>query len=234
MLHLVLHLALLRFAISTLKLHNPEPPNLVFVHIPKNAGSSVATACVKIGVPTCGHQARHHCVGRYRPLIVLRNPFERFASAVYHAINSYGHEPQIAAIINAGMTQPADWANALSRPESDPKRKLIEAEVINRDQVHHHINGVHLKWKLTYSAQHHWMDHAVRDPYILRYEFLSSDWHKMLLVYDLPRIKLSHQTHRTHFVNTSACTYGKTGCAFLKLAYAQDLDHPSMDQYECV
>jgi len=168
---------------------NNDRRPLCFVHIPKNAGTSITRIIKNNNLPIriCEHPGGAKCVDKDRAVVVVRDPFEHFASAVNHAIKEYGHELQIKRIIDNGLTTPNDWAEALSNPPGNDLRNMVEGEINNRQ---HLIDGVKFKLKWTYSPQSLWLN-GLENPIYLRFSNLQNDWSEMLDAYNLENIPLT-------------------------------------------
>lgn len=61
--------------------------SIAFIHIPKNAGTSIKNICESNNILYCGHNVDPSTV-YLDQLIVLRNPIDRFCSSVNYAMNS--------------------------------------------------------------------------------------------------------------------------------------------------
>jgi hypothetical protein len=198
---------------------------LVFVHIPKNAGTTMVAFIKnhqKMPIRICGHWDGANCVGKDRAIVVLRNPYHRFESAVHHAITEYSDETFIRPLVDAGFTTANDWASHLD---------MANLEMLNSDGKHT-IDGRVLTYGWTYSPQYEWF-HGLVDPIVLRYEHLEHDWEQMCKTMGLPIVPLSKRLTYGHLKTKSygrveAKSYDKPcfstrTCEYVERVYADDL-----------
>jgi hypothetical protein len=197
---------------------------LVFVHIPKNAGTTMVTFIKKKKMPIriCEHRGGAKCVGKDRAIVVLRNPYHRFESAVHHAITEYSDETFIRPLVDAGFTTANDWASHLD---------MANLEMLNSDGKHT-IDGRVLTYGWTYSPQYEWF-HDLVDPIVLRYEHLEHDWEQLCKTMGLPIVPLSKRLTYGHlkaksYGRVEAKSYDKPcfstrTCEYVERVYADDL-----------
>lgn len=124
-----------------------------FVHIAKNAGTSIKNFISKnpeLKIKYYGHDAPISKLSNQ--MIIVRNPIDRFCSAVEYAIRFYPDSTKIKKILAAGLKTPSHWAEAWANPTS-PYHSLILDEVINHS---HEIDNKHIKYKWTYEPQISW------------------------------------------------------------------------------
>mmetsp|Transcript_31592 Transcript_31592/g.80441 ORF Transcript_31592/g.80441 Transcript_31592/m.80441 type:complete len:207 (-) Transcript_31592:156-776(-) len=119
-----------------------------FIHIPKNAGTTLRQLIDAQGSGgfLCyhGHETDPVALGGDQ-LIVLRDPVDRFCSAVRYATGPPWH-------VDVGAASPNDFALAMSDAANEHHERVM-AEVRN---TQHRVGGVLLEWKQTYASQHHW------------------------------------------------------------------------------
>jgi hypothetical protein len=146
--------------------------NLAFIHIPKNAGTSFKNACRDLGIQYCPHSIDPKLINKDK-IIVLRNPIDRFCSAVNYAIKYWSHEPHIQSITSAGLITPNEWADAFFDPDH-LHHHLISFEINN---ANHRIQNYILKYKYTYCPQYYWISNP---KYILLFENLNIEFNFLL------------------------------------------------------
>lgn len=141
-----------------------------FIHIPKNAGTSMKDLIESekhLNIRYNGHNAN---VGSLEnQMIIIRDPYTRFCSAVQYAMEVYGDAPKVKRIIDAGLTTPNDWAEAWS-DETHKYHHLIIHEITNHVHV---VDGLKIPLKWTYAPQHYWIN-PDKICYIIPYENIDS------------------------------------------------------------
>tara|TARA_B100000427_G_scaffold136948_1_gene113802 strand:- start:5703 stop:6368 length:666 start_codon:yes stop_codon:yes gene_type:complete len=126
-----------------------------FIHIAKNAGSSIEKYCNKNKkIQYHGHDAEVSCLENQ--MIIIRDPYSRFCSAVRYAIKNYPDSQKIRKIINAGLITPNHWAEAWA-DKSHTHHNLIMNEIKNHE---HKIDSVKIPLKWTYIPQHYWINES--------------------------------------------------------------------------
>ena len=135
-----------------------------FIHIPKNGGTSIKEISLLAkrsffsknmsSIVYNGHQTDVYNKNLSNQLVVIRNPIDRFISAVYYAIQKWSHEPQIKYLISKNIDTPEKWVQILSHPKH-PHHDNLMSEMINKI----HFIGIKLnKYKWTYSPQSLWIN----------------------------------------------------------------------------
>ena len=137
-----------------------------FIHIPKNAGSTIQTLYKKSKKLNYNGHSCDPTTLQHKSLIVIRNPIDRFCSAVRYAIQQYSDEYEdsiIGTLVKNGYDTPSTWIQLLQK-KSDPNKDLLLIEMNNKS---HYIGKTKLKQKWTYSPQSLW----IKNPnYIILFE----------------------------------------------------------------
>lgn len=139
-----------------------------FVHIAKNAGTSMEEFCNKNkNIRYHGHDAQISILENQ--MIIIRDPYSRFCSAVIYALENYSHYEKIKKIINAGFITPNHWAQEWKR--GNP---LIIDEIINEQ---HTIDSVKTPLKYTYLPQYYWINEK-KLVYVIEFDEINSIFRK--------------------------------------------------------
>lgn len=80
--------------------------NINFIHIPKNAGSTMRNICNIVGINYHNHNTNVYS-DIPNQLVILRDPIERFESAVFYALEKYSHEPHIKRLLDHRIDTPS-------------------------------------------------------------------------------------------------------------------------------
>lgn len=188
-------------------------PKLVFVHITKTAGTAIKTAIREQKLPI-------RIITKHQPgpvkaneisFVVLRDPVDRFASAVRYALQKYSHLPHIKALIKHGITTPEAFVQGILR--KDP---IVLDEFLNQD-----INfmGQKTARKIVYVQQARWVKHR-RPNVFLAFEELNRDWVKFLKSQGLPARSLpkKNTTRKAH----GPPDFSPSSLKWIRKAYAAD------------
>ena len=191
-----------------------------FIHIPKNAGMSINKMVNRGQIPNiryCFHNIDPHNITEDQ-IVILRDPADRFGSAVRYAIQYYSRQPQIKSIIDMGLTTPNDWAEALADP-SHEHHDLVLGEVKNRDKNPHRIGKTVLEWKWTYSPQYLWYDNPV---HVIMYDNLDAEMNDLMdkLGYPEAKIGKANSTRKSE----SEVQFSEKAMIFLKQKYEKDYE----------
>ena len=87
-------------------------------------------------------------------LVVIRNPIERFVSAVNYALEKWLHSSIIKQLISNNIDTPERWINVWSDP-SHKYYNLLMSEMRNNS---HYIGKVFPTYKWTYTPQSYWIN----------------------------------------------------------------------------
>lgn len=128
-----------------------------FIHIPKNGGSSIEELCGKLCAENVesvlkynDHSTDVHESSVQNQCIVIRNPIERFISAVQYAKIVY----EIRIFDHPDDDTADNWIKAWSDKRHPNHRRLME-EMKNKE---HKIGEKLLQFKYTYTPQSCWID----------------------------------------------------------------------------
>jgi len=132
-----------------------------FIHIPKNGGTSIREVCYN----TTKNKKRKSLLGNLviynyhntdvykknlcNQLIVLRNPIERFISAVAYALQKWSNDIHVKYLIENKIDTPEKWVKIWMNPKDDNFSFLMN-EIKNKE---HRIGERVIEYKYTYSSQ---------------------------------------------------------------------------------
>lgn len=179
--------------------------NYVFVHIPKNAGTSFALALENNKtIKYVGHGVIFKNIEDKKRIYVLREPSDRFSSSFFF-LKKYGHN-RLENIFHT----PEDLLNGILEFDS---RALGFMKIQASD---HQINGerIHPDW--AFAPQHKW----VFDPWrVLDYSNLKEDVSNLEKdVGEKINVKLKNKSKRVDF------EYSSDSMALLKTLYSKDFE----------
>jgi hypothetical protein len=196
-------------------------PGLAFVHIPKNAGTTLARVIgdhkLPIGISDHSYPVRL----AQQEIVVLRCPVDRFISAF-----NYGRKRWPNAV-NAQFSSADELARSAADPEH-PKHRVAWIELGNRPEdfllrngkptACHTVAGRRTALNWVYEPQSSWL---INQPlHVLRYRHLSQDFAELLEsaalggVDELPRLNQG---------DANAENLTELARAFLERIYADDL-----------
>ena len=146
-----------------------------FIHIPKNAGTSMEIVCKK-----SLHKIVYHFHGVNvfdknikNQLVIIQNPIKRFCSAVYYALNIWKHIPEIKFLIEHDVNTVNKWVEIWSDKTHRYHDNLME-ELLNKQ---HHIGNKFLEYKWIYTPQSEYINNP---KYVILLENIDSEM-KILL-----------------------------------------------------
>lgn len=190
--------------------------NINFLHIPKNGGSTIEKYMKKKINKNYTFIFNHH----HRPnhlensFIILRNPMERFTSAVFYAIDYWGHGPQIKFLIDNGYNTPEKWIQLWKNP-SHPHHKYLLDEILNKSKLHK-VGSKILEYKFTYSPQAEWINNPT---YII---FLENYKEEMEYFLKHTRFEIDLNSKTNTKKQNIKFQYSKESLDFLKEFYKED------------
>jgi hypothetical protein len=130
-----------------------------FIHIPKNGGSSIAKIVKKNQnnpLKYYFHSVDPFKLDKKRPnLYILRDPIDRFCSAVNYALQKWGHQGCVKECIENGINTPEKFIQCY-KDKNNPYHHLVKDEIENIKGIHN-IGKKILFYKWTYNPQIDWI-----------------------------------------------------------------------------
>lgn len=201
----------------------PTPSGLSFIHIPKNAGTSVKQAIADNGLPilVTGHPYPRKLSDE--EIVVLRCPVSRFISAFYYGQKYWKNR------INVQFENADELASSAADPDH-PKHALAWIELGNlpehfllrngKEVPQHTVASRVTDFSWIYEPQSSWL---INNPaHVLRYSHLSEDFAALLREaglsgdFDLPRNNQSEGRNEE---------LSAESLAFLERTYAADFEY---------
>ena len=151
--------------------------NYYFVHIPKNAGTSISQLLTNSDIPI---EFIDHSYPRImqNEIIVLRDPIDRFISGYYYSKKRWNNT------FSEKYKTPNELAEALYSNDEEAWNYIGNTKTIinNRNNVNnignvHTINGKISKYTWVFCPQSFWINNP---KYILRFSHLNDDFEKCL------------------------------------------------------
>ena len=133
-----------------------------FVHIPKNAGTSIKELCIP-NLPDSFITYRGHgtdpSILKKEQLVILREPKDRFCSSVRYSLSYMKNDPdgnpdKFRDFEIKELLTPSIWAEVLA-DANHIHYDLIKSEVSNFE---HKVGNIHLDDKWTFTPQHIWLN----------------------------------------------------------------------------
>ena len=175
---------------------------VVFIHIPKAAGSSIASLGVgyTFGHKTYAYYDKWRPRDRIMPITfaVVRNPLDRFVSAFHYLAQGRGNGIDRA------------WAlknNLIGRPIDD-----FAINDLPQDRI---LRWMHFKPQVDFTAGPR---SIVAVDHVLRFETIERDWAALATRYDLPTCL----PQKNSSVGNKACRLGEEAAAVVRRVYAED------------
>lgn len=141
-----------------------------FIHIPKNGGNSIREICYKIprkiplvykNIPILsnimiynGHNTDVYNKNLSNQLVVIRNPIDRFISAVNYSLQKFSNEPHVKYLIENKIDTPEKWIQIWMNPKDKQYPYLIDM-IKNKN---HKIGNRLIEYRWTYSSQSLWIN----------------------------------------------------------------------------
>lgn len=148
-----------------------------FIHIPKNAGTSIENLKSNI------FRYNYHSTDVFNPnlknqLVILRNPLERFISSVNYAHQKWNHLNVIKELEKQNINTPDKWITVWKDP-NHVHHKLLMSEILNKKQQ---IGNKVIKYKWTYTPQKAWFN---KPKYIIILDNLDEELKKVFKLHNL-------------------------------------------------
>jgi hypothetical protein len=186
------------------------PKTHAFIHIPKNAGTSIREALH--GNPSIqyfGHDVRQEDVAHLKKIYVVRDPADRFASAFFYLKNHKCSQAE-----NKVFANPNELLEALASLDPRALRMMRLSDEI------HYVDGKPILTDWVFAQQSRW----IWDPhYLMDFDYLDFGLWKWLPDFELPHLNRSQH---------EPFDYSLDSLKFLKLLYKQDYklyDKASLD-----
>jgi hypothetical protein len=127
-----------------------------FIHIPKNAGTSIKEICNRNREKLIynGHNTDVHDKDIKNQLVIIRNPIDRFVSAVNYSLQKWAKASHVKCLIEKQIDTPEKWVQVWMNPEDDNYPYLMN--MIKNDS--HKIGTNLLEYKWTYAQQYFWIN----------------------------------------------------------------------------
>ena len=140
-----------------------------FIHIPKNGGTSIRLLCDNKTLKYNPHKADVFDKNITNQLVIIRNPIERFVSAVNYGLEKWSHEPQIKFLIDNKIDSAEEWIQIWKNPSHKYYSNLMD-EMKNKTQ---RIGNNLPEYKYTYCPQSIWINNP---KYICIMDSLENDF----------------------------------------------------------
>jgi hypothetical protein len=186
-----------------------------FIHIPKNAGSLIEQLCEETDkINYNGHNIDPFQIkSDKKQLIIIRNPIDRFCSAVRYAIQKYSDSDKIKKLISLDIITPEQWISVLKN-KKHKYYKFLNDEITNES---HYIGDKLLKLKWTYSDQYLWIN---KPKYIILFENLDIELNQLL---EKENIKFSGKFEKINNTEKNDFLLSEKSIIFLEKMYKKDL-----------
>lgn len=126
-----------------------------FIHIPKNGGTSIKNICIKNkNLQYNGHYTNVYNKHLLNQLVVIRNPIDRFISAINYSLQKYYYEPSIRYLLKNNINTPEKFIRILMNPSHIEHNNVLR---VIKNNIHV-IGNKKLKLKWTYSPQYLWIN----------------------------------------------------------------------------
>tara|TARA_B100000989_G_C19417842_1_gene417269 strand:- start:177 stop:788 length:612 start_codon:yes stop_codon:yes gene_type:complete len=126
-----------------------------FIHIPKNGGTSIKTICSNNKHMIYRH---HRCdvFNRKLPntLIVIRNPIERFISAVNYSLQKWSHKENIKYLIRNKIDTPNKFVEIWMDKNHKEYSNLMKLMKNEKQKIGNKM----IEYKWTYYPQYNWIN----------------------------------------------------------------------------
>lgn len=195
---------------------------LDFVHIPKNGGCSFKSLIRNHEEVSSKIKYHHHAYESQRrtelkQIVVLRDPIDRFASALRYSRQKWARAPQNKKLFEAGIEDINGLVSILDDPFCELHQTGLDY-IYNLDK-RHRIGRTPTTLKWTYTPQHCWIK---KPAYILILDTLNEDVTKLFKDLDIPSDINFPNKNTTNKKNSAEVTDSTIN--FLKKQYAKDFN----------
>ena len=191
-----------------------------FIHIPKNAGSMINSLLKSKQYPKIIYRGHDFDVKglphNSLELIVIRDPIDRFCSAVRYAIEKYSHTPNIKSLIDLQIIEPEQFAQIWKDP-NHPYHSILMKEILNDC---HHVGSKKLTYKYTYSSQMEWIH---KPTHIILFENFEEEFPLIMKQFGYHNIKLGKVNSSSN--SKQKYELSKSSIDFLQIIYEDDIKY---------
>lgn len=144
--------------------------HILFIHIPKNAGTSLKKILLEHNFILAGHNINFNWINtnNLKTLIVIRDPVSRFISSVNYSICNAQNEGLSENILQH-IRCPDDWAEAMLNSDHDLYKDVWDTIINNKLNRIHTLDDRILKYRWHWSHQYLWIKNPT---YVIIYEKL--------------------------------------------------------------
>ena len=194
-----------------------------FIHIPKNAGTAIIETIKSRRIPI--NYTNHDVDITYaytnnHTIVVIRNPIDRFCSAVRYALQKWVENPTIQKITKVGLTSPESWIQVMKNRDH-PFYNLLMEELLNDGS--HHIGNKSHKFKYIYTPQCEWIHSDQAPDCVLLFDSIDSEFPKLVHAITNRHATLLSVNETTKKHNDNLLL-SEESIEFLKKMYQQDFD----------
>ena len=214
---LIFLITIYRRSIKELFFNNGNKININFIHIPKNGGTSISYLN-NSNIIYNPHKTNVFDRNLNEQLVILRDPIDRFQSAVRYALQKWSSSKHIKKLIDNKIDTPEIWINIL-RNRDVKNLKLVEDEILNKDETDiHKIGKYYLKYKYTYTPQSHWINNP---KYVILFENLEDELYQFC---KFKNIKIKEIKSKNKTIRNNNDKLSEESISFLKSVYKKDIE----------
>lgn len=188
-----------------------------FIHIPKNGGTSIKYLN-NSNIIYNPHKSNVFDKNLNEQLVILRDPIDRFQSAVRYALQKRPRNKLRGKLIDNKIDTPEKWVNIL-RNRDKKNLKLVEDEILNKDETDiHKIGKNYLKYKYTYTPQSHWINNP---KHVILFENLEDELYQFC---KFKNIKIKEIKKKNKTIKNNNDKLSEESINFLKSMYKKDIE----------